>query len=154
MFSDGDEVNYYLTDPLDANSVPELDLIGFNTGVIPSTFLSSDTSNADWYIDDGALRSGDIDDSEVSSIIYSKTFSVGTLSFDALVSSESCCDKLKVSLDDDQQVIYIREQETVSHSFALTAGEHSITFSYVKDSSASTGDDAAWIDNILFTPSS
>jgi outer membrane protein assembly factor BamB len=153
LFSDGDELNYYETDPLDINSVPELDLIDFNSGVIPSTMTNHASSTSEWYIDGGALRSGTISHSQNSSIVYSKTFTEGTLTFDALVSSESCCDRLVVTLD-GMTVVYDSTQSTVSHEIHIDAGERSIIFSYTKDGSASSDDDAVWIDNILFTPSS
>ena len=163
-FSDSQEIVIYLTDPNDALSVPShlseytenfdgpLDSISWQMAV------GSDES---WSISDGfgsqlnrSLRSGSIIDNESSGVIFSALFSAGVLSFDAIVDAETCCDKLLVFVDDVLFHTISSNVEIVSYNLDLTEGEHSIEWRYQKDSSVSSGSDAAWIDNIEFQASS
>jgi len=160
-FSDGSEVLTYDTDPLDIDSVP--DGIGslsesFESSLDTTLWSETDTSDADWYIDgsersDGSfsLRSGDIDDSEYSSIELSALFAAGELSFDVLVDAESCCDRLQIYVDGELTETVRYSSEWQSFSISLSEGEHSIEFMFIKDGSVSSFSDSAYIDNVIFT---
>ena len=156
-FDDGLEINLYETDPNDSSSMPEA--IGqlsydFNDQILPSYWVESDASDAVWFIDDlgdddYAIRSGDIGDNQRSMIELNGLFEEGTFSFDAQVSSESCCDRLTVYVD-DEIVMSTYQQDWQNYTFQLALGEHTIRFVYSKDGSVSSNDDTVWIDNIVF----
>lgn len=158
-FSDGDEVLLYDTDPTDAASLPEaltMLLESFEGGVIPSIFTSNDNNDADWMLSDfeptdglQSVRSGDIGDSERSSLMFQGLFAAGVLTFDAKVSSESCCDHLYVYVN-DVQMLQIRNGDWANYSINISAGETTIEWRYTKDGSVSNGEDSAFIDNLIF----
>lgn len=158
-FSDGDEVLVYESDPTDTESIPDAITDyseSFENG-LPALWQNVDTGNADWQLDnvhatDGSfsLKSGDIDDGQTSSVKISALFSDGTLSFDARVSSESCCDFLRVYLNGELKLTVLNG-DWLYHQLVLSDGEHEIEWRYSKDGSASSGDDAAYIDNIKFS---
>ena len=157
-FSDGIEVLFYETDPTDANSVPEAISVLSESfeGQLSDVWQNVEGSDASWLVNsdqasDGefSLKSGEIGDSQSSSVQFSGLFAAGRLSFDARVSSESCCDMLDV-LVDGEVIVTISSADRGSYSLELNDGEHVIEWHYYKDSSVSSGDDAAYIDNVTF----
>ncbi|MDP4983659.1 outer membrane protein assembly factor BamB family protein, partial [Pseudoalteromonas tunicata] len=158
-FSDGDEVNQFQTDPNDSNSKPEVvtelnEL--FETDEIPEIFEHPASSDANWALSTDfasqghqSLRSGSIGNSQQSEISLSERFASGTLKFDAMVRSESCCDKLIIEVN-NEEMLTITGYQWQTFSVTLQAGMNTITWRYIKDSSRSEGKDAAWIDNIQF----
>jgi outer membrane protein assembly factor BamB len=160
-FSDDDEVNIYQTDPNDINSKPEaISQLnnGFDSATIPNDWKHAEYSNAEWHIeniaDSGedtnyALRSGDIEDNQVSSIIWENVFTTGVLSFDVKVSSESCCDRF-VFFVNSVEAINSTSSEWKTITVELSSGQNSFEFRYQKDSSATSGKDTVWVDNINF----
>ncbi len=159
QFSDGDEVNLYLTDPNDANSKPEA-LTAFNEGFETDPVLNWQdgvNSAASWLSSqanvsegDTSFRSGTIGDSQISSTEFKVLVVSGVLSFDSLVLSESCCDRLKVYVN-DELIIDTSYQEWATHSLNLEFGENTVRFDYAKDGSVSSLEDAVWIDNLIFS---
>ncbi|WOH35801.1 PQQ-binding-like beta-propeller repeat protein [Thalassotalea fonticola] len=151
-FADNSELVLYNTDPNDADSVPDaIDYFAdnFDSGDISTVWQTTASSNAQWFIEEGVLRSGDIDDREQSIIQIEGLFAQGTFSFDASVSSESCCDSLEVYVDDVRQLATVNA-ETQTYELQLDSGQHVIKFRYEKDGSVSRGTDSAYIDNIEF----
>lgn len=155
-FSDSDEVLKYLTNPKDPNSKPAA-ITNYSQSfeVNPANWLTPASSNAVWTLDNTtasagsqSLKSGPIENSQHSDVEFSGFFAAGTLSFDANVSSESCCDSLNVYIDDVLVTQRITTSTWTTYSITLTQGEHKIRWSYSKDGSVSSGSDAAWIDNI------
>jgi hypothetical protein len=158
-FSDGDEVIKYSTDPNDSASVPQAltSLVeGFEADSVPLTWLSTDLSENNWQLTDSefsqgtqSLRSGQISHNEMSVVSYSALFVQGSITFDAKIDAESCCDKLQVYVDDVHEMS-ISNPDWVSYTFEFSQGEHLIEWRYTKDGSVDTGEDAAWIDNVSF----
>ena len=75
-----------------------------------------------------------------------------TISFDYSVSSESNCDWLTISLNDNQLV---RVSGQVSESFSYKvekAGNYTLTAQYSKDGSQNSYDDCGIISNIMVSP--
>ena len=68
------------------------------------------------------------------------------------VSSESSYDYLRFYIDNIKVGEWSGEQAWHQVAFAVSAGTHSFKWSYEKDISISNGEDAAWIDNIIFPP--
>ncbi|MFT6627079.1 MAG: cysteine-rich repeat protein [Flavobacteriales bacterium] len=125
----------------------------FESGEIPVEFEL--TGDAQWFVTDDALgtgsvlQSGDINDSQSTSFSFSTSSSfdaVGT--FDWRSSSETCCDDLNVFIDDVFQTRLVNGANWAEATFPLPAGDHVVRFTYEKDGSLTSGDDAAWIDNL------
>ena len=159
-FSDGDEVIFYLTDPKNAASKPAA-IANYSESfeATPINWTQPSGSNAAWALDNGSasvgsqsLRSGQIGDIQRSDVQFKGIFAGGTLTFDAKVSSESCCDTLRVYLDDVLVMQGITYGTWTNYSINLPQGEHIIRWSYAKDSSYASGSDSAWIDNIIIKP--
>ncbi len=100
--------------------------------------------------------------SATSVIELSADFVVGNVQFDRRVSSEGRFDCLVFSIDGVQQSIpgtgacssgqsgtgVSGEQGWSAVSLPITAGRHTLRWTYSKDGSVSSGGDAAWIDNL------
>jgi hypothetical protein len=128
----------------------------FEDQQIPPGWSQGSGTQASWIITDAvasagshSLRSGPIADGQLASIVWSGTFDESMLSFDLRVQSESCCDHFQLLIDG-----------TVVHTLSgnasawtqvresLSAGPHTIQWTYRKDGSHAVGADAAWIDNV------
>jgi hypothetical protein len=163
MDSDGDlindflEVNQYRTDPSDANSKPAAlsnYVASFETGS-EGWIRPPGAANAGWTVvsnmaSQGAksLRSGAIQNSQTAEVELTAVYNASTLRFDAWVSSESCCDLLRVYLDDQEQLAIRSNEKWETYQLQIPAGVHKVRFVYYKDSSSQAGQDSAWIDNI------
>jgi outer membrane protein assembly factor BamB len=155
-FSDWDEILKYSTDPNSASSMPSaITTYSESFETTPLLWINPTGSNAAWVIDNTtasngtqSLKSGAIGHNQRSDVEFSGLFATTVLSFDAKVSSESCCDYLNVYVDDVLVIQRVISDTWTSYSINLTQGEHKIRWSYIKDGSAVSGSDAAWIDNI------
>lgn len=161
--SDGDlvsdylEINQYATDPNDANSLPPV-LSNFTESFeAGATGWLTPTEGADagWSLvsdsaSDGShsLRSNAIGNNQSAQVEFQGMFAASTVSFDAKVSSEACCDRLQVYVDDQQMLNIQTADAWQSFSFSITAGLHKLRFVYRKDSVYTSGADAAWIDKV------
>ncbi|MBF0291313.1 MAG: S8 family serine peptidase [Nitrospinae bacterium] len=124
----------------------------------PSLTWSS-SGNAHWLPDSmifntggSAARSGSITHSQ-NSIIQTTVTGPGSLSFFWKVSSESGYDFLRFSIDGVVQGTGISgEQAWAQQTANIPAGSHTISWTYSKDSSVSSGRDAGWLDTVVFTP--
>jgi Pro-kumamolisin, activation domain/Divergent InlB B-repeat domain/Glucodextranase, domain B len=95
-----------------------------------------------------AARSGAIGDSQTSSLILSTNFVGGIASFYFKVSSELNWDFLSFYVDGVLQQKWSGEVDWTSYAFPLSAGAHTLVWSYTKDSSGSAGLDAAFLDDV------
>ena len=96
-------------------------------------------------------KSSDIYDGESTSL--SITLEVGVssdVSFYYKVSSESNYDKLHFYIDNSEKANWSGEVAWARASYPLTPGTHTLKWEYNKDTSVTSGDDCAWIDNISF----
>jgi hypothetical protein len=125
------------------------------SGVWPSGWTTPATSNALWTIVKGwavegsySLRSGRIEHLEKSQVEISGDFQAGVVSFTFYISSEIDYDWFSFSIDGVEQNAWSGEGERAV-SFPLTAGYHTLQWSYEKDGTVSSGRDGAWIDNVL-----
>ena len=83
----------------------------------------------------------------------------GSISFSAKASSEqgnsgTIYDYLTFYIDNEQMILIGGESDWDEYSFVVTPGEHTFRWVYEKDAAGSSGDDCAWIDNIIFPPGS
>jgi len=160
-FSDGEETLKYESDPNDADSQPEAISSleqSFEDDLNAAFWSTPEDSDAEWQIDtelssDGnqSIRSGVITHNQQSGIALNGLFVAGQLSFDAYVSSESCCDKLRVYVDGELQQTISSNGEWRTYTLELSQDEHTIEWRYTKDGSVNTGSDAVWIDAVTFT---
>jgi hypothetical protein len=129
---------------------------GFETGDLSKLpWMTVFDGNVPWFVQTNvvaagqyAARSGVITDSESSSLFLTGTFGAGIGSFDYLVSSEQYWDIFSFYVDGVLQQQWSGEVGWANFAFPLTAGAHTLEWSYVKDPSSSSGLDAAFIDNV------
>ncbi len=99
-------------------------------------------------------KSGTITHSQVSDLsVMLLVNTAANISFFYKVSSESGYDYLHFYIDGVQQNQWSGEVAWTQASFAVTAGQHTFKWSYSKDGSVSSGSDCAWVDYIVFPPS-
>ncbi len=79
----------------------------------------------------------------------------GTLTFWWKVSSEANADKLTFTLnwDMENQLLISGEVDWAQVTVELPAGANTVSWQYAKNASGSGGMDAAWLDQVTFTPS-
>ncbi len=100
--------------------------------------------NGDW-----SAKFGGISDREVSS--FETTVNVekdSYVSFSYKVSSESY-DKFYFYVDDDAKFYEKGDVDWTKYEGELSSGEHTLKWSYEKDISGGSGEDTAWIDDIV-----
>ena len=125
---------------------------GFETGDFSAAAWDSGswriTSNSSAF-GDYAAQSGNISHNQTSTMSLSVACSSEcTLSFALRVSSEGCCDKLRLYIDGNLMNEWSGDVDWETVSYGLTSGEHRIQWSYAKDGSVNNGEDAAYIDNV------
>lgn len=76
----------------------------------------------------------------------------GELTFMYKVSSESGWDKLHFYMDNQEKGVWSGAIEWTMFTHNITTGQHTFKWSYTKDSSVSSGDDCAWVDDVKFPP--
>lgn len=139
-------------------------------GLILEDFESGDFSQYPWefnsdpwnivgaaeaYEGEYAARSAAIGSNESSIMKLNYTVVAdGNFSFYYKVSSENNYDWLKFYIDNVMQDQWSGNQAWALAEYTLTAGEHQLRWEYVKDVSATGGDDCAWVDYIIFPASS
>lgn len=98
-----------------------------------------------------SARSPAMVDDESATLSVTLTVAAGNTSFWYFLSSESCCDYLSFAIDGVELSSLQQTSEWTKASFPVTAGSHTFTWTYSKDSSVSEGLDAALIDAIEFS---
>jgi len=103
-----------------------------------------------------SAQSGAISDSQSTCLEVTLTRDAGNVSFYRKVSSESGYDYLRFSIDGVEQDSWSGETgwSAAPHIYPVSAGTHTYTWAYTKDSTVSHGSDTAWIDDISFPPAS
>ena len=76
------------------------------------------------------------------------TTTADSISFYYKVSSETNYDKFHCYLDGTEMTTASGEVAWTRDAFPVSAGNHTLRFSYTKDVSMSSGSDCAWVDNI------
>jgi PKD repeat protein len=118
------------------------------------TFTQS--GNADWnkvtdvyYYDGDSAESGNISDSQSSTIETSVT--VGTtqaVKFYWKVSSEANYDYLRFYIDGVEKTNIAGTVDWTQVSYNISAGTHTLKWSFTKDGSVSSGSDCGWVDKL------
>jgi hypothetical protein len=116
--------------------------------------------NVNWSVTDAisyeqkySARSGNISHNQVSQLLVNyKVIANDSISFYLKVSSEQDYDFLMFYINDVKQGQWSGEVDWTRMSFPVSAGENSFKWVYSKDMSATSGQDAAWLDYIIFPP--
>ena len=118
-------------------------------------------SNAAWFAQnrvthdgDGAAQSGSIGHGQ-QSYLQTTVTGPGTLRFWWKVSSEEGFDWLQCYQDGSSNLLASISGEAgwEQKTFAIPAGPHTLKWLYIKDSSVTDGQDAAWVDEVSFVRS-
>lgn len=98
-------------------------------------------------------RSGVVGNSQNSRMALTQTFlSAGTVDFRARISTETNYDFLKVYLDGVSQISLSGVIAWANYSIPVSAGAHTLMWSYEKDGSQTGGEDAVFVDFIQLPP--
>lgn len=132
---------------------------GFESGDF-SAFPWQFSGDADWIIDNSvyyegsfSARSGDIDDDQSSSMsLEICVLNDSEISFVKKVSSEGSYDYLKFYIDGSENGAWDGDQDWSIVTYPIIEGVHTLSWSFEKDYSVSTGSDCGWIDFITFPP--
>lgn len=115
-----------------------------NSGSYPWIVQSNTAAAGQW-----AARSADnLGHNQTSALSLAAFTASGDGSFSLKVSSEENWDFLEFYVDGVLRDSWSGEQDWVSYSFPLTAGNHTLEWRYVKDVEGSVGLDAAFIDSV------
>jgi Metallo-peptidase family M12/Calx-beta domain/Repeat of unknown function (DUF5648) len=133
------EVSIY--DPWPANSA------------MPAGFVQTPGTAANWVLATDStfeggfsLRSGAIGDAATSATQITANFATGDVTFAYRVSSEATFDFLRFYIDGVEKAAFSGEVGWALFSTPITAGTHTLRWSYIKDNLAVGGQDRAWID--------
>lgn len=131
------------------------------SGVLPSGWIASSGSAKPWSVATAPVAEGlysarsgaALLDNQTSGLEVSAIFQTGNVSFDWNVSSEANFDWLNFYVDGvlRNRISGCSGVTTCwnSQSFALSAGPHTLKWTYTKDMSVASGQDAGWIDNVV-----
>lgn len=155
-FFDGLEVANN-TNPNSVQSFPSRSLlaIDFETGSFSQGVFSRE-GDANWTVTDTNTISGiysaespeTLGNSQDASLIMNANILIdGDVSYDFIISSEISHDGLQFFIDGELQRS-VSGTGSSSHSFPISAGQRELRWTYIKDSSVSSGEDRVWIDNI------
>lgn len=139
-------------------------------GIVMEDFETGDFTSYNWlhsgnmpwvitnnnvYNGDFSSKSGAISDEQSSSLdIEINVMQEGILSFARKVSSEADYDKLKILIDNELLGSWSGVIDWEVMSYTIQPGIHTLSWVYIKDMNSSSGDDCAWIDDIVFPPTS
>lgn len=123
-------------------------------GGLPSGWATASGANAGWagatdsvFTGTHALKSAAIGNGQSAGISVSGAFASGVVAFARRVSSASG-DALTFAIDGSVQGTWSGEVAWGMVSYPISAGNHTLTWTYTKDGSGSAGSDGAWIDSV------
>ncbi len=129
----------------------------FPGATIPPGFVVSPGADAGWFVAadsfhdaPNSLKSGAILDNQRADVEVTVTTTDGTVSFARRVSSEPGFDFLRFYIDGVEVAWWSGDVAWEVVAFPVTAGSHVFRWSYQKDGSDNGGEDAAWIDAVVF----
>lgn len=116
-----------------------------HAGAYPWTVVSSESHSGNF-----SARAGAIGDDQSTSLMITLDCTEDQISFWRKVSCEQNWDFLEFRIDGQSKGQWTGELDWLEVSYPVTAGSHTFTWSYIKDSSSSAGQDTAWLDDITF----
>jgi ELWxxDGT repeat protein len=127
-------------------------------GAVPADWTVPAVATKGWHVsnDLGAyegvfsLRSDAIGDNETAQVEVTRAFGAGNVAFRYRVSSEPVFDRLRFFVDGVEKGSWSGTAVPGWTLFTtpITAGAHTLRWSYEKDGAISVGSDAAWIDAV------
>ena len=142
----------------------------FNVGYVIEDFETGDFTKFDWQNTGSSVwtivttephqgtycaKSGAIPNSSSTTLSITLDFNTDyEISFFKKVSSESGYDKFIFSIDGEAKSEWSGEVSWSQETYMVSSGTHTLSWSYNKDSSMSNGSDCAWLDDIVFPPTS
>jgi hypothetical protein len=145
--------------------------VPINIGILMDNFETEDFLSHDWQLSgqnewffqnedvfEGvvAVRSGAIGNNQRSELsVQYNVLNQGFIKFHAKSSSEqgnsgTLYDYLAFYLNDEQMIKIGGETNWDEYSFIVPVGLHTFKWVYEKDSAGSSGEDCAWLDNVIF----
>ncbi|MCQ2321295.1 MAG: C25 family cysteine peptidase [Bacteroidales bacterium] len=138
-------------------------------GNVTEGFETGDFSSFDWNLNgytnpwrvvsenpfegDYCAKSGNINGNQKVELSIEITTAMNTeISFYKKVSSEANYDKLFFYIDGQEKGNWSGEVAWSQETYAIAAGTHELKWSYSKDVAMDSGSDCAWIDNVVFPP--
>lgn len=109
-------------------------------------------TNEDANSDDFSVKSGNISDSQSSSLSITQTTKATRINFFKKVSSELNYDKLFFYIDGENMGDWSGLVPWSKQSYPVTQGTHTFTWTYTKDQSVNYGQDCVWIDDFYIEP--
>ena len=130
-------------------------LIDFDDGGVPGSFQLA--GDSDWFSSTGdsnspdtSFQAGAIGDSQSTSFSATVNLAQTTpISFFYKVSSEFGADFLRFLVDGVEDASWSGEAGWASHSASLSAGIHTLTWTFDRDGSLGSGSNTAFIDDIM-----
>ena len=107
--------------------------------------LLTDANEGEYITSDMSLSITTVEDGSIS-------FSAKTSCEDVGSSSGNYYDYLSFYINGLEQDKWAGENDWSNVSFSVPAGEHELMWRFTKDQEVSAGEDAVWIDNIVFPP--
>ena len=105
--------------------------------------------SAPWQVMEGAARSGRIEHGQHSSLVLPlELMAAGQLSFRYQVDAEQGYDQFEFLVDGQPLLRVSGQSGWRTFAAPLPAGQHRLTWRFSKDSTLSSGQDAAWIDDL------
>ncbi len=119
-----------------------------NNDPIPWTITDQEVYQGNYAIQSGTIEDGD----KTVLLIGMDVTNAGEISFARKVSSQTYYDFLDFMIDDEVQTSWSGEMDWEVFSFMVDPGYHEFKWRYRKNFSTSDGQDAAWVDSIVFPP--
>ena len=119
-----------------------------NDATFPWTFCTDEPYEGQY-----CMKSGTISHSQGT--LLTLNYEVGendSIAFYYKVSSENNYDKFYFYIDGSEKANWSGSVAWSRAQYAVTAGTHTFTWKYAKDSSVSSGSDCAWIDFVILPP--
>lgn len=131
---------------------------GFETGDLagndweltgsPAWFVTSDKHNKGTY----SVKSGPITHSQMTSLkVQVNVTKEAVLRFHYRVSSEQNYDWFRFYINGSEKCSNSGDRAWLMQRNILSPGTHTLQWSYIKDSSVSSGYDCVWVDNVILT---
>lgn len=152
-FTNADEYHYD-SDPTDAASQPQVQIVSFEDGRLPPGWTLPTGSNAGWGIDSTVAQHGThslvsqySSNNYYSIVEFTTEFATNSLSFWTRSNNNYCCSRLYVYVD-GVEVLYQYTSSTTwqQHQINLAEGEHTVRIRYYRSNSS----DRLWLDNLRY----
>jgi hypothetical protein len=120
-----------------------------NSSIVPWTIEEEIVFNGDYSAKSGAISHNQTSTLQIPYVLESE----GVITFSVKTSTEATYDKLQFYVNSSVQEEWSGENDWATFEYTIPAGTYTFKWVYRKDANNSEGQDAVWIDDIIF-PSS